>query len=141
MSQIVEFAGNHLLLFGALMVVLIMIVKMELDSKLSGINQLNVVDAVRFMNDHETVVLDVREGNEYSTGHIKESVHIPMSALKKRIGELDKYKNRQVLTYCRSGSRSNYACKLLKKAGFENVHNMSGGVMAWSSANLPLTRK
>lgn len=141
MSQIVEFAGNHLMLFGALVVVTVLIIKMELENKFSGINQLGAVDTVRFMNDHDTLLLDVRESNEYATGHIKESLHIPMSTLKKRLGELDKYKNKQIVACCRSGSRSNYACKLLKKAGFENVTNMSGGIMGWSSANLPLTKK
>ncbi len=140
MSQLIEFAGNHMLLFGGFLVVTILIIKMELESRLSGIEQLPPMDAVRLM-DENTLVLDVREGNEYTTGHINHAVQIPMSKLKERIGELEKHKNKQVLAYCRSGSRSNYACKLLKKSGFENVHNLSGGVMAWSSANLPLTKK
>ena len=137
----IEFAGNHLMLFGAFVVVSALIIKMELESRFSGIKQLNPSEAVRLMNNDEVVVLDVREANEFSTGHINKASHIPMSALKKRINELEKYKNRHVLAYCRSGSRSNYACKVLKKEGFENVYNLSGGVMNWSSANLPLTKK
>lgn len=140
MSQFIEFAGNHLLLFGGLVVVTALIVKMELESRLSGVAQLGPAEAVRMMDD-DTVVLDVRESQEYGTGHIKNAVHIPMSALKSRLTELDKYKNRNILAYCRSGSRSNYACKLLKKSGFENVYNLSGGVMGWANANLPLTKK
>lgn len=140
MSQFIEFASNHLLLFGGLLVVTALIVKLELESRLSGVQQLRPLEAVRLMDDN-TLVLDVREAQEYANGHIKQSVHIPMSALKTRIDELDKYKNRKILAYCRSGSRSNYACKLLKKSGFDNVYNLSGGIMGWSSANLPLTRK
>ena len=140
MSQLIEFAGNHLLLFGGFIVVTALIIKMELESRLSGVEQLRPLEAVRLMDD-DTVVLDVREAQEYGSGHIKQSVHIPMSALKKRMTELEKYKNRKILAYCRSGSRSNYACKLLKKSGFENVYNLSGGIMGWSSANLPLTKK
>ena len=141
MSQMIEFAGNHLLLFGGLLVVLFLIVKMELDSRMSGVSQLNPVQAVQLMNQGDFLLLDVREAQEYSSGHIKEAVHIPMSALKKRVTELDKHKDKSVLIYCRSGSRSNYACKVLRQAGFENVNNMSGGVMSWSNANLPLTKK
>lgn len=140
MSQFIEFAGNHLLLFGGFIVVTALIVKMELESRLSGIAQLGPAAAVRLMDD-DTVVLDVRETQEYGNGHIKDAVHIPMSALKSRVSELEKHKNKNILAYCRSGSRSNYACKLLKKNGFDNVYNLSGGVMGWSSANLPLTRK
>ena len=42
---------------------------------------------------------------------------------------------------CRSGAQSAQACATLRKAGFEKVHNLRGGVLAWQSANLPLTRK
>ena len=129
-----------MLLFGGFLVVTALIIKMELESRLSGIAQVRPIEAVRLM-DEDTVVLDVREAQEHSSGHIKNSVHIPMSALKSRMAELEKYKNRKILAYCRSGSRSNYACKLLKKSGFENVFNLSGGVMGWSSANMPLTKK
>ena len=141
MSQLIEFAGNHLLLFGAFVVVTFLIVKTELETRFSNVSQLNAVEAVRLMNDDDTVVLDVRESSEFSGGHIKNAIHIPMSALKNRLTELEKYKNKPILAYCRSGSRSGYACKLLNKAGFEKVHNLAGGVMGWSSANLPLTRK
>ena len=141
MSQMIEFASNHAMLSGAFVVVTVLIVKMELESRFSGISQLNPSEAVRLMNNDNVVVLDVRESNEFGGGHINQARHIPMSALKKRISELEKDKSRPVLTYCRSGSRSNYACKVLKKAGFENVYNLSGGIMNWSSANLPLTKK
>ena len=129
-----------MLLFGGFLVVTALIIKMELESRLSGIEQVRPIEAVRLM-DEDTVVLDVREAQEHSSGHINKSVHIPMSALKTRMTELEKYKNRKILAYCRSGSRSNYACKLLKKSGFENVYNLSGGIMGWSSANMPLTKK
>ena len=137
----IEFASNHAMLSGAFVVVTVLIVKMELESRFSGISQLNPSEAVRLMNNDNVVVLDVRESNEFGGGHINQARHIPMSALKKRISELEKDKSRPVLTYSRSGSRSNYACKVLKKAGFENVYNLSGGIMNWSSANLPLTKK
>ena len=42
---------------------------------------------------------------------------------------------------CRSGSQSAMACNLLRKEGFEEVFNLRGGILAWQSANLPITRK
>ena len=141
MSQLIEFANNHLILLGALVVTLTMIIKMEFESRFSGIPQLIAADAVRLMNNEEAVVIDVREVQEYGDKHIKGSIHIPMNSFKTRIGELEKYKTKPVLAYCRSGSRSNYVCRILKKAGFEQVNNLSGGVMGWESANLPLTKK
>ena len=140
MSQLIEFAGNNMLLVGGFLVVTVLIIKMELDSRMSGIAQLQPMEAVRLMDD-DTLVLDVIEASEFTNGHINHALHIPMSKLKERVGELEKHKNKKVLAYCRSGSRSNYACKLLKKSGFENVHNLAGGIMAWSSSNLPMTKK
>jgi rhodanese-related sulfurtransferase len=141
MSQLIEFLGNHLLMFSALMIVATLIIKVELENRLSKVKQVNPAEAVRLMNDESLVVLDTREDQEFSSGHIKGALNIPMSQMKKRIAELDKYKSRPVLLYCRSGSRSNYTGKLLSKAGFDNVQNLAGGIMAWSTANMPVTKK
>jgi rhodanese-related sulfurtransferase len=141
MAQLTEFATNNLMLIAALVVILVLIIKTEVGLKLSNIQQLNVNEAVRLMNDDDVVVLDVREASEYSSGHIRDSVHIPMGALTKRMTELEKHKNKKILAYCRSGSRSNSACRTLSKQGFENVSNLAGGITSWTSANLPITTK
>jgi len=141
MSQLIEFLGNHLLMFAALVIVATMIIKLELENRLSKVIQVNPAQAVRLMDDESLVIIDTREAQEFDTGYIKGAVHVPMSQMKKRMGELEKYKSRPVLIYCRSGSRSNYTGKLLSKAGFENVQNLAGGMMAWSNANLPTTKK
>lgn len=141
MTQLIEFAGNNLILVAALAVITALIIKTEIGARLSNIQQLNVNDAVRLMNDDDVILLDVRESNEHGSGHIRDSIHIPMSTLNKRITELEKHKNKKILAYCRSGSRSNHACRVLSKQGFENVSNLAGGIIGWSSANLPLTKK
>ncbi|RDH83149.1 MAG: hypothetical protein DIZ80_10115 [endosymbiont of Galathealinum brachiosum] len=136
-----EFAANNLMLVAALAVIATLIIKTEIGLKLSNIPQLNANEAVRLMNGDDVVILDVREGSEYNSGHIRDSIHIPMSALVKRLTELDKHKNKHILAVCRSGSRSNSACRTLSKQGFENVSNLAGGIMSWSNANLPVTKK
>ncbi len=140
MAQLIEFAGNHLVLASALAVITLLLIKAEIDARLSSVKQLNVNEAVRLMND-DAVILDVRESNEYGTGHIPNAIHIPMSSLVKRINELEKYKQKNILAYCRSGSRSNAACRTLSKQGFESVNNLAGGIMSWSNANLPVSKK
>lgn len=97
--------------------------------------------AVQLMS-HESgsIVLDVREDKEYEAGHIQDSVHIPLSALASRVSELDKYKDKNVILGCRSGARSGRACSILKKNGFEKVHNLRGGVIAWEKDNLPMNK-
>ncbi len=141
MDQVLEFVSNHMLLSIALIVIVFLIIKMELDRFTSGISQVNPFEAIRQLNDEQAVVVDVRESKEYSAGHLKDAVHIPLSDFKTRIDELSKFKEKSVIAYCRSGQRSFSACKMLKKAGFEAVSNLQGGIMAWENQNMPVSKK
>jgi len=96
--------------------------------------------ATLLINHENAIVLDVREDKEYAQGHILNSVHIPLSMLSDKIGRLEKYRNRPIIASCMSGNRSGRACSMLKKNGFEKVHNLKGGIIAWQNANLPLTK-
>ncbi len=78
------------------------------------------------------VLLDVRTGDERSRRHIKGSIHIPLHELRNRIAELEKFKEKEIICYCQSGSRSASAAMLLKKNGFK-VANLSGGISSWTS--------
>lgn len=141
MEQYLEFAGNHPFLIGAFALVLATIVWTETRRFTGGYQRLSPSDAVRLMNDGDTLLLDVREDAELQQGMIDGAKHIPLGNLAKRIGELDKHKNKNILAYCRTGSRSAQACGILRKNQFEKVHNLSGGLMAWQSANLPVKRR
>lgn len=105
--------------------------------RLSGIKQVGPQEAVMLFNHEDALVLDVREPSEYKDGHIGRSKHIPLGQLKNQLGGLDKYKDKPVVVVCRTGNRSGHACGILRKAGFENVSNLSGGIMAWEQAGLP----
>jgi len=141
MTQLIEFATNNLIMVAALAIIAALIIKTEVELKFSKVAQLTAHEAVRLMNGNDVVLLDVRENDEYSSGHIRDSIHIPVSSLQKRINELDKYKNNKILAYCRSGNRSNTACRTLNKQGFEKVSNLAGGITGWTSADLPVTKK
>ena len=141
MDLYINFVTQNWMLFIALFVILGMLFFNLFGSRLRGYTPIGPAESVKLINQEDAIVLDVREPKEYQGGHILNSIHIPQSALAKRITELEKYKSRPVIVGCRSGSRSSFACGLLKKQGFENVYNLSGGVMAWQNANLPLTRK
>ena len=82
-------------------------------------------------------IVDVREAVEYDgpLGHVPGSTHIPLGDLVKRAGELSK--GSPVVTVCRSGSRSAQATVILRKAGFEDVANMAGGMLRWRAQQLP----
>ena len=80
-------------------------------------------------------LLDVRENDEWTAGHIDGAQHIPLSELAGRLGELPK--ERTIVAVCRSGSRSEAAVRGLRKLGFQ-AENLEGGVNAWDRAKLPL---
>lgn len=92
-------------------------------------------------HDSNVFVLDVRTPEEYNseTGHIKDSKLIPVQELESRLAEFAPQKNKTIVVYCRSGSRSARASKILSKSGY-NVINIDGGINAWVGAGLT-TRK
>lgn len=141
MSQILEFSGNHPLLVGGFIALLLMLIINEVRERASGIRSIAPAEAIGLINHEKALLLDVREDKEYQGGHLVDSVHIPLSKLTARISELKGSKNRPIVAYCRSGSRSMSACSTLKKNGFETVHNLAGGIMAWQNAKLPVTTK
>jgi rhodanese-related sulfurtransferase len=140
MDQIVEFAGNHLGLVVALVVILALLIH-NLVSGGGGKDAVDPARATELINQENAVVLDVRPMADFGQGHIIGAINIPSNGFANQLKQLEKYKSRPIIVSCRSGAQSAQACATLRKAGFEKVHNLRGGVLAWQSANLPLTRK
>ncbi len=108
-----------------------------LGSRIRGIKEVDTNAALQLINHKNAVVLDVREDDEYKSGHMLNAKHVPGGKLKSRIAELEKYKDKPVVVVCRSGMRSSSACVTLAKQGFTQAYNLTGGMMAWQKANLP----
>ena len=88
----------------------------------------------RQLKMNNILLLDVRTEPERKKGHIKGSVHIPLNQLRSRQEELIKFKNKEIVCYCRSGSRSLNAAVFLQKHGF-NASNLKGGMVSWNCQN------
>ncbi|MBE9561787.1 MAG: rhodanese-like domain-containing protein [Proteobacteria bacterium] len=140
MEQLIEFSGNHPELFVAFFFILGFLLWGFLAEQISNIASLVPQEAILLINHENAMVLDVREDSEYSQGHILNSIHIPLSTLSGKLGRLEKYRSKPIIASCRSGSRSGRACSILKKNGFENLHNLKGGILAWQNASLPLSK-
>jgi len=91
----------------------------------------------KLKNGKRPLVIDVRQPEEYSAGHIAGSKLIPLGELGKRINELPK--DREIICVCASGSRSQSATRLLVGAGY-NVFDMKGGMFMWQRAQLPIKK-
>jgi rhodanese-related sulfurtransferase len=84
------------------------------------------------------LVLDVREPFEFEAGHVAGSVLVPLATVGVRAGEFDK--EQPVYVFCRSGNRSLAAAQTLVDAGYRDVRNVQGGIIAWQAAGLPVSR-
>jgi rhodanese-related sulfurtransferase len=84
------------------------------------------------------LVLDVREPYEFDEGHVAGTVLVPLATVAARAGEFDK--SAPVYVFCRSGNRSLVAAQTLADAGYGDVRNVDGGMIAWASARLPIER-
>jgi len=69
---------------------------------------------------------------------ITKSIHIPLAEISSRVDELDKFRNQEIICYCKTGIRSLSAASKLKKNGF-NAANLKGGIGQWNSEGLKLT--
>ena len=91
------------------------------------------VQTVADVKDQEgVIVLDVREQWEYDEGHIPGVVLIPMGEVANWLAEIPT--DKEVIVTCRSGNRSGQITDFLRQQGYDNVHNMEGGILAWEAA-------
>jgi adenylyltransferase/sulfurtransferase len=92
--------------------------------------------------DTTVVVLDVRTPEEFKsvTGHLPRAINIPVQELEKRLPELEKYKSREILVYCRSGNRSTRAGSILLNKNFKVIH-LDGGILQWNAEFPPSALK
>jgi rhodanese-related sulfurtransferase len=140
MEQLLEFAGNHLALVAALVVILILLTQ-NLMADVSGKWVVDPQRATELLNREEAVVVDIRPMADFTKGHIINAINIPMNGFKNQMSQLNKHKEKPIIVACRSGAQSAAACKLLRSDGFEQVYNLKGGILAWQSRNLPVSRK
>jgi adenylyltransferase/sulfurtransferase len=106
-----------------------------------GIPQITVEQLKKKIDAKENIfVLDVREPHEVPIANIGAPL-IPVGSIESRIAEIAEHKNDEVIVHCRSGARSQKAALVLKAAGFTNVSNLAGGILAWADKIDPTMAK
>lgn len=98
--------------------------------KIEGLSVEKAREWVAGKKKDDFILLDVRQPEEYRTGHLPGAAFIPLPDLIDKVGELDPAK--AVLAYCRSGNRSRAAAAFLLSEGFSKVYSMDGGITAWN---------
>lgn len=138
MAQMAEFAGNNVLLVLALLASWAAVMMYELRLKSQTTSQVSAADAIRLISNGATIV-DVRAPNAFESGHIVNARNITLESIQSDQNVVKK-KNKLLLTVCDSGLTSGTAANLLRKAGFESVFSLKGGLKRWRSENLPLVK-
>ena len=96
-----------------------------------GYQQITQAEAKEMMDTQEVIVLDVREQDEYDSGHIPGAVLLPVGTIDEdTAAEVIPEKDSTVLVYCRSGNRSKTASSALAELGYTNIYEF-GGISTW----------
>jgi len=104
----------------------------------ANITQVTPKESAGLTANNFAVIIDVRSVSEWNNKHIPGATLIPLNELKSRMSELEQYQAQQIIMQCAVGGRSSKAVEILQQAGFKNVSNMNGGIVAWEKAGLPL---
>lgn len=94
------------------------------------------VQQAQSMSQQGVLLLDVREESEFAAFHAPRAKLIPLGDVSSRLKEIEAHKDKPVVVVCRSGRRSAKAVTILKEAGFTQVSNVQGGMIAWEQAGL-----
>ena len=100
----------------------------------------STAEAIALINRQDALVLDVREPGDYGAGHILGAKNLPLARVEEGAGEIAKRKDKPVIVYDEDGQRSAKATTALKRQGFTQAANLSGGLGAWRQAGLPVEK-
>ncbi len=136
-EQLFEFAGNHYILVSIL---LILIVAFVINEGKQGGAAISPTNLVTLVNREGAVIVDIRDGKEFSKGHIAGAVSIPFSSFDSRLEELESFKDKPLVRVCKIGQHAGTIGRRLKAKGYENVRRLAGGMGEWTSSNLPVVK-
>ena len=139
-QKLIQFVVNHWLLVGGFLILLILLFYEEARSKGMGSN-VSVHEAINLINREDAIVVDIRESNAFSDGHIAKARNIPRDQVDQDLDKLKAFKARPVIVVCARGQFSMQVAAKLRKAGFEKAQSLQGGMQAWTNAAMPTKKK
>jgi len=105
----------------------------------ASLAQMTVEELNTALERGELQVLDVRENSEWREGHVASALHMNFKHLPQKFGDLPLGRADRVAVVCATGMRSSTACSFLLEKGFQNLHNVTGGMTSWKRAGYPVT--
>ena len=139
MERLFEYANHHPWLAGALVLVSILVIVYEMRVQSETKASVSPQDMVRLMNQG-ALLIDLRPLEQYSAGHVGGARQMSGEQILQAADTLKKYKEKAVVVYDDTGSLSAAAVRQLAAQGFTKAFTLRGGLAAWRTENLPLTR-
>ncbi len=128
------------MLSAALVGLTVAIIVTEIRRLFRGYKALKPAELTQLINAGDAVLVDLSASGDFEKGHIAGSRNAQASSFGPEHKLVAAAKQRPVVLVCRSGNASETAAKALKKAGFEQVFVLEGGIPAWQQADLPLVK-
>jgi rhodanese-related sulfurtransferase len=139
MQRLLEFIGHHPYLVAAGVLAAIVVAVYEFRARAQAFAALSAAQAVRLINQG-ALVIDLRTKESFDAGHIVDARNVPAATLEAQADSLKKWRDKNVITYCDSGTNGAGAARTLVKLGFSKVFNLQGGLNAWVKDNMPLAK-
>jgi rhodanese-related sulfurtransferase len=139
-SDLLAFAGRHPYLALALVALTLAIVFNEISGLFRGFRGLGPAALTALVNRDNALVVDLRPIADFEKGHIPGSKNVQMSQFDPENKQLAAARALPVVLVCKAGQTSGDAARRLRKAGFERVYILDGGIGAWQQADLPLAK-
>jgi rhodanese-related sulfurtransferase len=106
-----------------------------------NITEISPTDAAqKAKSSGDTVIVDVREKDEFEENHIPDAVNMSRGMLELEVEDKFPDRNMTIICHCGGGGRSALAAEALQKMGYKNVRSMAGGFKAWKAAGLPTAK-
>jgi len=138
-EKLPEYIANHpwLVLMTAVAAVLVLV--FEIRARRDAFAGVSPQDLIRMQNQG-ALIIDLRKAEDFAAGHIGGARRMDSADMLAAGDTLKKYKEKNVIVYCDSGSTGAAAARVLATQGFKQAFNLKGGLGGWRGENLPLAR-
>ena len=141
MDQLIEFASNNFILAGIWVALVAMLIFSYISAWTSSVKELSTHEATLLINKNDAIVLDTRPAKEFNAGHILGARQIkPEEVREKNFKKLENSKDKPIIVVCAMGNQARGTANAMLKDGFANVSVLKGGMNAWQSASLPVSK-
>lgn len=140
LHRLPEFLGNHFILALAFIGVLIALLVAQMQQLMRGYTALTPAGLTQLINRENALVLDVSALAEFEAGHVPGARHLLPSQVDPENKELAKSREAPVALVCRTGQASAQVAQKLRKAGYDKVYWLEGGIGTWREAQMPLAK-